>query len=74
MNIKNAKKGQFVFFGSTSLADIDFAFAKAKLALDMDAYEPIINNNYSSSIFATIGVWTGKVLSTPTPEEILRTV
>ena len=25
MNIKNAKKGQFVFFGSTSLADIDLA-------------------------------------------------
>lgn len=29
-----------------SLANIDFAFAKGKLALDMDAFEPIVNSTF----------------------------
>ena len=55
-----------------SLAEIDFAFAKAKLSLDMEAYEPIINNNYSLNLkrarhpliakenVVPIDIWIGK--------------
>ncbi len=55
-----------------SLADIDFAFAKAKIALDMNAYEPKINDKYYINLktarhpliakekVVPIDIWIGK--------------
>lgn len=55
-----------------SLGDIDFAFAKAKLALDMEAYEPKINDRHyinlkkakhpliSKENVVPIDIWIGK--------------
>lgn len=59
-----------------SLADIDFAFAKAKLAFDMEAFEPKINDKYyidlkkarhpliSKDVVVPIDIWVGKEYKT----------
>lgn len=59
-----------------SLSDIDFAFAKAQIALDMEAYEPKINDRYyinlkkarhpliSKEKVVPIDIWIGKEYKT----------